>query len=780
MIQNARAQGIYRVPKSWGEDLQELERMVERFKEGTTSADRFRAFRVPLGVYEQRECGTFMLRVRLPAGGLLPHQMRKFAEVAENYGNGVLHVTTRQDVQVHRVRLDDIHPALVCLAQAGLCTKGGGGNTVRNITTCHHAGVCPSEVFDVTPCVVAVTEFLLADPLSYQLPRKYKIAFSGCSEDCAAASVNDLGFIAKRRNGREGFAVYAGGGMGAHSRVADLLEEFVSTADVFLVADAVKRMFDKHGDRKNRHKARLRFLVDRIGFAAFRRLYQRELEELRKAAPPVPQLRPLPDPQPTPGASGGPVKGFGQWRVTNVLPQKQDGCYTVQFPLFLGDIEAEALRSLADIVETYGERMLRTTQWQNATIRWVRADQLPGLHGRLTDLGLAGNQSSVLQNMVVCAGASTCRLGICLSRGLAKALTDALTRSELDLGGLGNLKILISGCPNACGRHPIADIGFYGAARRVRGRLVPHYVVQLGGRVVEGKTELARGRQSIPARKSPAFLVEFLQGFQSSEQYPDFYAFLEAQGRQLAEDLAGKYRDLPDFEVDKNFYFDWGAEEMFSLAGRGAGECGAGVFDLIEVDLVSAAEALSGGKYYTAAALAARALLVVRGEQPENDIEAFRLFRKHFIEQGLVETRLEGVIAGGIRSASAPDPETAFDAQAEVVAELVATVKGLYDNMDPSLRFAASAKEPQQAPPPAPAPPIPPDQTQDFRGVVCPLNYVKTKLALEQLQGGQVLSVLLDDEGAQNVPASVSGEGHEVLSVTRQDDHWRILIRKRQ
>lgn len=216
------------------------------------------------------------------------------------------------------------------------------------------------------------------------------------------------------------------------------------------------------------------------------------------------------------------------------------------------------------------------------------------------------------------------------------------------------------------------------------------------------------------------------------------------------------------------------------MAGRGAGECGAGVFDLIEVDLVSAAEALSGGKYYTAAALAARALLVVRGEQPENDIEAFRLFRKHFIEQGLVETRLEGVIAGGIRSASAPDPETAFDAQAEVVAELVATVKGLYDNMDPSLRFAASAKEPQQAPPPAPAPPIPPDQTQDFRGVVCPLNYVKTKLALEQLQGGQVLSVLLDDEGAQNVPASVSGEGHEVLSVTRQDDHWRILIRKRQ
>ena len=582
MIQKTRDVDVYRLPDSLAEDLDEFAAMVARFKAGEVSATQFQVFRVPQGVYEQRECGRFMLRIRLPAGVLLAHQMRRLGQVAGEHGNGVLHVTSRQDIQVHRVPLDSIHPALSALAEVGLSAKGGGGNTVRNITACPGAGVCPDEVFDVTGHVVALTEFLLGDPLSFQLPRKYKIAFSGCAKDCAGATVNDLGLIAARRDGADGFAAYVAGGMGARSRVADALEQFIPAPDVPIAAEAVKRVFDKHGDRKNRHKARLRFLVQRLGLEAFLDLYRQELDALRAAPPPGPAPRPVP--HPAPGAEPAPRSGarsedFDAWREANVTSQKQGGYHVVEIPLVLGDIQAEKLRGLADVVEACGEKMLRTTQSQNAVIRWVREEELADLHENLGRLGLASARPGVLRNMVACAGASTCRLGICLSRGLANAVTDALAGSDIDLRSLGDLKIHISGCPNACGRHPIGQIGLFGSVRRVKGRLVPHYVVQLGGIVEEGKTELAQGRQAVPARHLPAFVTKLLRAFEGSAECPDFAGFLAAGGRDAAEELAAGYKDIPDFEEDKDFYFDWGAEAVFSLAGRGAGECGAGVFD---------------------------------------------------------------------------------------------------------------------------------------------------------------------------------------------------------
>jgi sulfite reductase (ferredoxin) len=617
---------LYRLPESMADDLETLRKMAEQFKAGEITALQFRAFRVPaFGCYEQREAGTYMLRVRLPAGCLLPHQMRALARVSKTYGNGVLHLTTRQDIQVHRVPLDAVHPALVSLYEAGLSTKGGGGNTVRNITTCYDAGVCRDEVFDVTPYALSLSERLLSDPLSYQLPRKYKIAFAGCSKDCPGATVNDLGFIAKRSGDALGFAVYAGGGMGSHSRVTDLLEEFVPASEAYLVAEAVKRVFDQHGNRKNRHKARLRFLVDQIGFEAFRDLYRRELAELQKASLPHLTIRPLPEPelslagQETSSPTASP-EGFEEWQKKNVLPQKQEGYYMVQLALVLGDVEADVMQALADIVEAHGEGMLRAEQHQNAFLRWVPENQLVELYVKLSQIGLATSQPPILRDMVSCAGASTCQLGICLSRGLAKAIADGLSRTDLDLHGLGELNIHISGCPNSCGRHPIAQIGFFGAARRVGGRLAPHYVVVLGGRVEESRTRLAERKGTIPARNVPAFLRDFLAAFSESAQHPDFSAFLDAGGREVAGTLVSEHKDIPDFEQDKNPYFDWGAEQVFSLAGRGPGECGAGVFDLIDVDLASAGEALDKHRYFEAASLAARALLVTRGEQANDDL----------------------------------------------------------------------------------------------------------------------------------------------------------------
>jgi sulfite reductase (ferredoxin) len=716
-----------------------------------------------------------MLRVRLPAGAILPHQMRAVAVVSRDYGDGILHVTTRQDIQVHSVPLEGIHPALVRLSEAGLSTKGGGGNTVRNITACFDAGVCPGEVFDVSPYVAALTEFLLPDPASHRLPRKYKIAFSGCSHDCAGATVNDLGFVAGRRGGEAGFSVYVAGGMGARSRVADRLEEFVPATDIHFVAEAVKRVFDQHGNRKNRNRARLRFLVHSIGLEHFQELYHAELSELRRAGLPGLQVRALPSrDRKSPSQEKPAAEGFGIWRKRNVVPQKQQGYCLVHIPLMLGDIPADPLQKLADVVEAHGEGMIRTTQWQNMVIRWVPEGDLTGLHRKLAELGLAEALAPILRNTVACTGAATCKLGICLSRGLARAIADKLVRGGFDLDGLGELNLHISGCPNACGRHPIARIGMFGAARRLGGRLVPHYTVQLGGKVGEGETKLAQEAGSVPARNVPAFMVEFLEAFRRSAQFPNYDAFLEAGGRKVAEQLAADYRSVPPFEEDKNYYFDWGAETPFSLAGRGPGECGAGVFDLIEVDLASARAALGEGKLFAAVCSAARALLVTQGQEPRDDADALRLFRDFFVGKGLVGASSGAIVEDALRSAVAAKPAVAFSAKHDEVVAFVDVVQNLYDNMDSSLRFRPTSAEPEDVK----AGRFEVAKEADFRGVTCPLNYVKTKLLLGQVAKGQVVSLLLDEQGARNVPASAEQDGHSVVSATQEGGHWRVLIRR--
>ena len=771
---------LYKIPATHQEDLAQLRLVIEQFKAGEIPAARFQAIRVPQGIYEQRENGTYMLRVRLPAGLILPGQMRAVAQVAQRYGNSELHLTSRQDIQVHRVALEAIYPSLVELASAGLSTKGGGGNTVRNIAACHLAGVCPHETFDITPHVVGLTEFLLPDPLSYQLPRKYKIAFSGCDRDCAAATVNDLGFISKIHDGVEGFAVYVGGGMGSSSRVGMLLEEFIPAGRIYQVAEAVKRVFDQHGNRKNRHRARLRFLVEELGIEQFTVLYRAELDGIDPISLETPAWA-----APTPAITDTvpePHVGYTDWKQAHVHAQKQAGYGTVEIAPRLGVLNAEQLLALADIIERYGERMLRVTNWQGALLRWVPDAQLPAIHAELVHIGLGAVQPPLLRRMVTCAGAATCRLGICLSRGLAQAIVSRLAGEDIDLsGGTGDVSLHISGCPNACGRHPLAQIGFYGAARRVNRRLVPHYVMQLGGVVEEGHTTLAHGSTAIPARNIPALLVDLLQAFHASPEHPDFPAFLAAGGRQTAEEIAQRHQHVPDFAEDKNPYYDWGASELFSLAGRGPGECGAGVFDLIAVDLASAEEAHAQGKLFSATAFAARSLLVTRGEQAETHQQALALFEQHFLQQELIAATLQPLITRALAAGLTADPETAFTATADEVDTLLAAVRQLYEGMGPSLRISApvacrfTGVTPVVIPAAAD---IVIDHAVDFRGVACPLNYVKTKLALERLKTDQVLAVLLDGEGAKNVPGSAAHDGHVIVSSTAEDDHWRVLIKK--
>ena len=681
---------VYRLPESLPADLEQMRRLTAEFVAGAIPAARYQAFRVPQGVYEQRETGTFMLRIRLGAGILQPEHMRAIAAVAGAHGDGTLHLTSRQDIQVHGVGPAGIPEALEKLAEAGLSTKGGGGNTVRNIACCPQAGVCPDEVFDAAPHAVRLTESLLPDPLSYQLPRKYKIAFSGCGRDCAGATVNDLGFISRNREGEEGFAVYAGGGMGAQSAVGRLLEEFVPAGEVCAVAEAVKRVFDRHGNRKNRHRARIRFLIEDLGFERFARLCREEREKVKDGA--VPELHALPGGLPqAAGAADEPGPGFAAWRRHNVAAQKQPGRYTVEIVPELGVIQADGLRSLAGVVERYGEGLLRATNGQTLLLRWVGEAELAALHRALRELGLGAGEPAVLRRMVTCAGASTCRLGICLSRPLAEAIRAALRAGSLDLEGpAGEVRIHISGCPNACGRHPVGQIALSGGARRVNGRLAPYYMVQFGGHVEEGQTVLASGGLAVAARQVPGFVVALLSAFAGSPS-ADFARFLEADGRETAARLAAEAAAAVETEDASGLYTDWGAADVFSLAGRGPAECGAGVFDLIQLDLAAAAEALQGGDRFGAAVLAARALLVTRGQQADGERQALDLFRQLFVEQGLVGPECRAVIEQAQQAAGGPQPAVAFGAPREEVGRLVDAVRELYASMGPSLRLPARA-----------------------------------------------------------------------------------------
>jgi sulfite reductase beta subunit-like hemoprotein len=521
----------YRLPASLPEDLERLREAIARFATGEITAAEFHPVHVALGIYEQREGGAYMLRGRLPAGLLLPDQMRAAAAVALTYGDGRLHLTSRQNVQVHGVPLASLHMAAVALADAGLSVKSGGGNTVRSIAVCPHAGVCAEERFDVTAQALALNEALQDAPNSVGLPRKYKIAFSGCGQDCAAATVADVGFIAAVLDGIDGYAVYVGGGMGTHSRVGVLLEPFVPAAEAPCIAEAVKRVFHAHGNRENRARARLRFLLEEVGLDQFRAWYQEALAGIPSNPATPAHVSCVPTPTATLVA---PAPGFDAWRAAQVTPQRQSGYAVVEISPRLGLIGADQLTTLADIIERFGEGVLRTTNWQGVLLRWVAEEQLPALHAALAVIGLDEARPAVLRHLTVCTGAGVCRLGIGLSRDLAEAVTTALEDSGLDLAALGDLRLHISGCTNACGRHPVADIGLYGTARRVDGTTVPHYVLQLGGHVEDGKTVLASGTTAVPADQVPAVLVRLLAAFAASGT-SDFDAFLAAGGRALVD-----------------------------------------------------------------------------------------------------------------------------------------------------------------------------------------------------------------------------------------------------
>lgn len=718
---------ILHIPESITEDTLSYRDKMKKFLDGQTSPITFKAYRVPMGIYEQRTAGKYMIRIRIGAGMVLPGQLRKIAQLSRKFGNGILHITTRQDIQIHEVNIENTPDVLEGLLEVGLSSRGGGGNTVRNITACPESGLCQREKFDVAGYAVATAEYLLQDRSSFNLPRKYKIVFSGCAQDCAYASVADLGFFANSKDGIKGFSVYAAGGLGSNPAVAVKIEDFIKAEEIFEVAEAIKRLFDKFGDRTNKHRARLRYVLARFGQEEFIRLYHQQRQVLQTEGLPysAPEIRDIGSLYPAPAEF-------------------------VNIPLRLkkGDIPADDLDKVATIAAEYGQGLIRTTQLQDMLITAVAKENVEKVNSELKNLSFySGNESS---KIVACAGASTCKLGLCLSRGLSDAIANKVTQVK------SNTVIRISGCPNSCANHFIADIGLQGKAKRVNGKLMPFYDILVDAKIAEGDTQLAEKIGTVPAKRIPDLLVEALNG-------------------KNIKTLISKYDDVSG-ELPDDYYYDWGSDKPFSLAGRGPGECSVGVMDIIRFDIDRAKEAIksspvSSKSIYNAIVSSARSLLVTFGLEPKTDKEIFEQFGKHIVKPGWVKPETKQLLDNALewKIGSKKSIEDLQD-QAE---ELVCRVEELFGSLDANLKFKAepflrskTSEEDKAA-----------NKMIDLRGTVCPLNFVKAKLELEKIEIGDILEILLDNsESVQNVPASFVQQGQDVLAVTNISDHFSVKV----
>lgn len=775
----------YRIPENYAREIDELEGFVDQFRCDRMTATELRARRVPFGVYEQRTSGRFMVRIRCAAGIITPRQLRRVAELAGRFASGRLHVTTRQEIQVHDVPLENMVPIIRELAAIGLATRGGGGNTVRNVIASWDAGIAVDELFDVTPHAVELTSRLIALGDSWLLPRKFKVAFSNSAADNAFATANDMGFIAARHGKRRGFRVFVAGGMGRSPQPGQLLHEFIAEDEVFLVVEAVKRLFSKLGNRRNKHTARLRFLWNTLGRHRFIEEYQsqRRTLEAEHPAPFVPPAWSDTGRMPsglTPTDADSP--NFDLWEQRYVTAQRQTGLSSIFVPLSLGDISAEKAMLLADALAPFGDHILRCTADQNFVLRNIPNQYLRNIYEMVRQVSPLGSSPRLVANAVACAGASTCQLGICLSRGALSATLDQLKDSDLDLDELNDFRLYFSGCLNSCGRHGLAHLGFFGKAGRKEGHSYPAYIIVAGMKIdaVNGST-LAHKIDEISAHDVPRFVEEFLRKYLSRKNaFASFSEYLAQEGEDRIHTLCDRYRDIPTLEEDASYYRDWGAPEPFSLAGRGTGECAAGLFDLIEVDLEKVRAdrvaldteddpAARSILLHRLVVTTARALLITRGIKAATNEEVLHHFERQFVDTGIIAENLRSVLQAARRC-----PE-ALTGLREPALALAREVEDLYASMDDSLQLHPAARSGESLQEEA----VEIDLAKDLRGVACPMNFVKTKMALSQLTTGQVLQVLLDDgEPIDNVPKSVEAEGHRVIGQVKTADHWSVTIRK--
>ncbi len=585
MTQTLRKPRVENVIEPMQEEMDDFELQVKRFQAGDFDETEFQAYRLKQGIYGQRQPDTQMVRVKVPFGGLTADMMDVMGDCSADFAPlNKGHMTTRENVQFHHVKLEDTPAFMRALAEVGLTTREACGNTVRNVTGCPMAGVSTSEPFDSTPYAAAYARYFVRHPYTQALPRKFKTAFASCADDCTITAIHDMGFIPKVVDGVKGFQMVTGGGTSIMPKLAPTLYDFVPVDEYLKVTEAVLRIFHRTDElRKNRMKARIKFYIARIGIEEFRKLVDEELKEpwAQRSFDPTPLLfiddeeRDAPVPPPGGYGTNGSHPEFEHWVETNVEEQKQGGYRAVSVKLPLGDIDAEQWHQLADLARKYAGGRSRITPQQNIVFRWVPEGALYEVWEELDRIGFGGSGVDEITDVVACPGTDSCKLGITSSMGLGRALTDTLVDMKIDDPLVKQMHVKMSGCPNGCGQHHVADIGFHGAATKAPGGQVPAYELFLGGSYDDGDARFGqRVKTKIPAKRTPEALQKVIAYYNEERNDGEpFRDFVERVGAKSFEAILQEFKEVGELDRETiDTYIDWDKTVKYVLE-RGEGEC---------------------------------------------------------------------------------------------------------------------------------------------------------------------------------------------------------------
>jgi sulfite reductase (ferredoxin) len=636
-------------------DIQELSRKIGQFKSGEMHEERFRHYRLTRGVYGQRQLGVQMFRTKIPYGKVTSAQLKVIADLADKYGNKNLHITTRQNIQLHFVKLEDSPKIWTALADSGMTARGACGNTVRNITASPKAGIDPDEPFDVSPYAEHMFRYFLRHAVGQDMGRKIKIAFSSSEKDSAYTYFHDFGFIPRLRSNNgtteRGFKVVVGGGLGAQSLVAQTVSEFMPANEIIPFVEAALRVFDRHGERQKRQKARMKFLVKSLGLDGFLDLVNREMEGLDAREVEITEVAPAPQ---FPNLSNGSIvtisdnEAYQTWLDTNVFEQKQEGFFGVFIKVTLGNLTPQTAVGLADLVKRTAADDIRFTVDQNLLIRFVSPQSLPILYQGLKQLDLADPGRASIADVTACPGTDTCALGVTNSTGLATTIQELVRDEFPDLVKEKDIEIKISGCMNSCGQHMAAAIGFHGSSIKKGLQVIPAMQVVLGGGVDPntGIGGVADKVIKLPTKRIPEAIRVLLSDYHTNRQEDFFNHYYQRQGKPYFYDLL-KHLGQSD-AIDPSELFDWGQDSKY-IQSIGVGECAGVSYDMVGAILGDAVEKiaeanesrsdgfLTEARYhaYTAMVIAAKAWLLSNDISCNTQIKIIEDFDEHAVVPGV-------------------------------------------------------------------------------------------------------------------------------------------------
>lgn len=634
------------------QDIIALEKKIHDFRAGKVHEERFRSLRLARGIYGQRQPGVQMIRIKLPFGKVTFKQLLRIADIADEYASSNLHLTTRQDIQIHYVSLDRTPELWAKLEQDDITLREACGNTVRNVTSSPTAGIDPEEPFDVSPYAQAVFAYFLRNPICQEMGRKIKISFSANDKDTAYSYIHDLGFIPKiNANGERGFKVLFAGGLGAQPFLANAIHEFLPEDQLIPFTESVLRVFDRYGERTNRNKARLKYLVQKLGLAEVLRLVAEEQIANKVKSFPI-DLNTVPQPAIPAQQSVELVNGldeihYQQWLATNTMAQKQEGYYGVFVKVLVGDMKTDQVRAFVKAVSPYVADEIRITQNQGLLLKFVAKSALPSLYQALLSVDLAKTGFDSLADITTCPGTDTCNLGISNSMSLAEVLEEVVYEDFPDLVYEKNIKIKISGCMNSCGQHGLAEIGFHGSSLKAEGKVLPAVQVMLGGGTVgNGVGRVAERVIKVPTKRAKQVLHLLLNDFKANQlEEENFHQYYDRLGKDHFYQLLKPLADLSQLQASE--FVDWGHEQSFETA-IGVGECAGVVIDLVATLLLEAEEKLGWAEasfqhkayadaiYHTYSVFvnAAKSLLLEKSINSSTQIGVIKEFDNHFVSTG--------------------------------------------------------------------------------------------------------------------------------------------------